>query len=150
VRPEVSSWVSRRSGCAPAVRTDRVVRAELEEERRDTEFRCDLPQRLLRWDTLPDLDAAEVGIGEAGLGQLTLRESALPAQAPDALADRLGSSRRHVVSVDADLAAPSARIVPARFRRAVLPASRADDERARNEARAQYDDLRRLVEMAEN
>lgn len=71
------------------MRADRIVRAELEVERRDTEFRCELPQRLLRGDSLPSLDTTEVGIGEAGLRQLALREAALLAQPPEAIANPL-------------------------------------------------------------
>jgi hypothetical protein len=81
---------------------NRVVPADLEVQGRDAELRRELPQHLLRWDTLPDLEAAEVGIRDAGLGQVALREAALLAQAPYADADRLGSFGRHVVSVGAE------------------------------------------------
>jgi len=77
------------------VRAGGIVIAYLQIEGRDLELRREFPQRLLGWDTLPGLEAAEVGIGDAGRGELTLREAALLAQPPDARTDRLGSFPRH-------------------------------------------------------
>ena len=91
------SWAQepRRNSCTPAVRAGGIVIAYLQVEGRDLELRREFPQRLLGWDTLPGLEAAEVGIGDARRGELTLREAALLAQPPDARADRLGSFPRH-------------------------------------------------------
>lgn len=119
----------RHVGCAPAVRAGRVVRAELKVQRRDAEPRRELPQRLLRWDTLPGLEAAEVGVGEAGLGQLALREAALLAQAPDADADRLGTFGGHVVRVDAERRATRPPAASLSNRREAVPGRSSDGQR---------------------
>src|SRR5205085_11705556 len=61
----------------PAVRTEALVAARLEVERRHAELGCQCPQRLLARIPHAGLDPADVRVADARLGQFALREPAL-------------------------------------------------------------------------
>jgi hypothetical protein len=74
---------------ASAVRTADVVAAGFEVEGGGLELVCDCTERLPGGRAGVSLDPGDVGVADAGLGEVALRELTLCSEPPEALTDRL-------------------------------------------------------------